>query len=60
MSESDIRVREREELPDFASLIRATAAQLSSNGWIKFADEHDRENGREQCQQSFVPWAHDR
>jgi hypothetical protein len=32
----------------------------SSNGWIKLADEHDRENGREQRQQSFVPRAHDR
>jgi hypothetical protein len=50
----------RGKIPDAASLIRATAVQLDSNGWKKLADEHDRENGREQCQQSFVPWAHDR
>jgi hypothetical protein len=31
---------------------------LNSNRWIKLADEHDRENGREQRQQSFVLWAH--
>jgi hypothetical protein len=33
---------------------------LSSNRRIKLADEHDRENGRKQRQQSFVPRAHDK
>jgi hypothetical protein len=33
---------------------------LNSNGWIKLADEHHRENGREQRQQSFIPRAHNR
>jgi hypothetical protein len=31
---------------------------LNSNRRIKLADEHHRQNGREQRQQSFVPWAH--
>ena len=60
MSEAISGFARVESAPDIASLIRATAMQLSSNGWIKLADEHHRENGREQRQQSFVPWAHDR
>jgi hypothetical protein len=50
----------RIRIANVASLIRATAVQFGSNGWKKLADEHDRENGREQGQQSFVPWAHDK
>src|SRR5436305_1321360 len=60
MSEATSGSARVETFPDIASLIRATALRLRSNRWIKFADEHDRQNGRKQRQQSFVPWAHDK